>query len=610
MLPERPDSNHRTCPIVVLKIGGSILPSEDALHLAVHEVYRWVREGWKVVVVVSAMKGETDRLITTSKRYGESPDPIALASFLAIGELTSASLLGLALDRGGLASEVLDAASINLRTTGPTLDASAVSIDVAALESALARVPIVVVPGFIGRDEHGRTALLGRGGSDLTALFLSSQLGAQRCRLVKDVDGLYERDPSVRRPESAARPFRYATIAWADAAALGGRILQSKAAEYARDHRVTYEIGALCHREATIVGDVPTRLDKRLLSQQGPLSIVLLGYGVVGGGVAQALLSQPERFRIECIAVRDVSKAIAAGVPRELVTSDPLVAARTKCDVVIEVMGGIEPSLQCIRKALSGGTHVITANKAVIAAHGDELRALAEQNGVALRYSAAVGGAVPMIEAISRIASSRSIKSFEGLLNGTTNCVLDRIAEGDTFEQAVKSAQEAGFAEADPSRDLDGLDAEDKLRLLVHHAFGEGTRLDIERTGLSPESFAAAQQNGSPGAVVRHVVRAAYSAHASGGDRIIASIRPEAIDAAHPLASVQREGNILIVRLRDGMVIVKGKGAGRWPTTQAVVADLYDVLDQPSTPSRDEANSARRKKHLESHALATTGGVA
>jgi len=231
---------------IVLKFGGSVLLDELHVRAAAEEVARFAREGHRVVAVVSALEGTTDSLL----RYGAKPHEFATALLLATGELTSAALLGLALDTLGVRVETLDAAAIGLRTEGDPLDASPLSLDVAAVHGALARARAIVVPGFVGKDEHQRTTLLGRGGSDLTALFIAQQLGAA-CRLVKDVDGLYEWDPARPGPE----PRRYATLSWEGALGLDGTIVQHKAVRWARDHGLAFEVGSLGARHVSRVAD-------------------------------------------------------------------------------------------------------------------------------------------------------------------------------------------------------------------------------------------------------------------------------------------------------------------------------------------------------------------
>lgn len=576
-------------PIAVLKFGGSILAGEEHLRGVVHDVYRFLRAGYRVVAVVSAFQGETNRLIDQAKRFVETPHPNSLAKLAATGELTSASLLGLALDRAGVSVEVLDSAAIGLRTHGHTLDAEPASVDTAAIRRALEHSSVLVVPGFIGRDERNRTTLLGRGGSDFTALFLADALRAERCSLIKDVEGLYDRDPQSATPTPAntAPPRLYATISWADAIALGGKVLQEKAIRFALDRKLTFEIVGQHQREGTTIGDLPSHFADELAPSQPtaprqPLRVALLGHGSVGAGVRAVLAQLPEQFTVTAVAVRDTAKAIAAGCSPALLSIDPLQTAKGDYDILVETMGGLEPAKSAIVAALTQGRHVVTANKAVIAAFGDELHTLAARHHGSLSYSAAVGGAVPVLETIRRLTATSTITSVEALLNGTTNFVLGEVSAGKTFEQAVKAAQDAGFAEADPSRDLGGLDAQDKLILLARAAFGPAANdLRVEREALSPDSLARAAAAGKPGDVVRHVVRLSRV-----NNELKASIKPEPLAPSHPLAGVQREGNAILVTTADGIVHqVFGKGAGRWPTAEAVVADLLDLDAARSMPS-------------------------
>src|SRR5215471_1534560 len=192
--------------IAVLKFGSSVLRSEDDLPRVVDEIYRWTRGGHRVIAVVSALGSTTDELFAKARRFGECAD-CAVAELIATGETTSAALLGLALDRAGIPCVTLGAKRIGLETGGAVLDASPRALDTERLLRALADDPVAVVPGYIGCTEDGRTSLLGRGGSDLTALFIAHQVKADLCRLIKDVDGLYECDPA----ESITSPLRYRT---------------------------------------------------------------------------------------------------------------------------------------------------------------------------------------------------------------------------------------------------------------------------------------------------------------------------------------------------------------------------------------------------------------
>ena len=245
--------------LTILKFGGSVLRSEADLLLGVNEVQRWLRGGHRVIAVVSAFEGTTDRLLAQSRHFageGTAAEETARAMLLATGEFTTASLLGLALASRGVQSRVLGPQAINLRTRGSGADADPASIDRPALLRSLDEAPVAVVPGFIGLDATGNFALLGRGGSDLTALFLASELGATRCRLIKDVDGVYDADPNA--PGSTARRFEH--LHWNDGLKLDGGIVQHKALRLAQDMGLRFEVGSWSREDVTAVGPEESRL--------------------------------------------------------------------------------------------------------------------------------------------------------------------------------------------------------------------------------------------------------------------------------------------------------------------------------------------------------------
>src|SRR5215469_14734889 len=283
--------------IAVLKFGSSVLRSEDDLPRVVDEIYRWVRGGHRVIAVVSALGNTTDQLFAKARSFGDCSDH-SITELVAIGEATSAALLGLALDRAGIPCMTLDAKRIGLETCGRVLDASPQRLNSAALLKALADCPVAIVPGYIGCAENERTSLLGRGGSDLTALFIAHQVNAGLCRLIKDVDGLYECDPA----ESIARPLRYRTIRWDEALELGGNIIQPKAIQYSQSQQLSFEVAAPGSSQPTLVGPARAAFYPSE-SPTFPLKVGLLGLGTVGAGVYQSLSSYPELFELTGIAV-------------------------------------------------------------------------------------------------------------------------------------------------------------------------------------------------------------------------------------------------------------------------------------------------------------------
>jgi homoserine dehydrogenase len=232
-----------------------VLRTSDDLPNAVHEIYRWVRSGLRVIAVVSAIGDATDRLLANARALSPAPEPFATAELLATGERASAALLGVALDQAGVAARVLNPREIGLTVAGSPLDSELVSVDVARLRALVAEHPVLVVPGFFGTDAAGRTHLLGRGGSDLSAVFLAHALNA-RCRLIKDVDGVYESDPSC----AGAHPRRFAQLEYADALRVAGRLIQPKAVAYLSEHRICAEVAALARSYESTVHAGPTQL--------------------------------------------------------------------------------------------------------------------------------------------------------------------------------------------------------------------------------------------------------------------------------------------------------------------------------------------------------------
>ncbi len=557
----------RSDPVIVLKLGGSVLSGEDALPRAVHEVYRWRREGYGVVAVVSALAGETNALLARTGGDGEPPPPHALAALAALGEQRAAALLGLHLERAGVSARVLSPATLRLVAQGDPLDALPVGLDPRPLRRALADGAVAVVPGFFAHDADGHIVLLGRGGSDLSALFLAARLQA-RCRLVKDVDGLYARDPALPGPP----PARYAAATWDDALATDGSIVQHKALIVAQSAGRPFEIAGLGNARETLVGAPLAHLEA-VPAPAAPLRVALLGLGTVGGGVLVALRRLPECFEVVAACARDRARP-RPGLPSDLPLHDDAVAtASCGADVVVECLGGLVPARSALGAALRSGAHVVTTNKAVLAAHGAELERLAAANGVSLRASAAAGGAMPLLPALRRLARTERIAGLEAVLNGTTTCVLDQLARGASPEEALEHARRLGLCERKVQRDLSGRDAADKLVLACHAATGRWIDpRTVTCVPIGPAELARARA----GAVLRQVATLRLD-----GARPLADVRPVVLDPAHPLARTRGAGNAALLRTDAGRLLLEGRGAGRWPTVEAVVADLLDLARDP-----------------------------
>jgi homoserine dehydrogenase len=474
--------------------------------------------------------------------------------------------LGLALEKVGIPARLLDAALGGFRTLGK-IDADAIDIDSSRLE-AECRTAVVVLPGLATRDASGNPTLAGGGGSDFMALVLAHRLSAH-CVLVKDVDGLYTSELAF----AGVRPSRFAEVSYETALRIGGPVVEPKAVHFAKAHRLRFSINALGAGVATEIGPFIDRVDSSLMMEE-PLRVALIGCGTVGGGVYERLAALPNLFSVVGVVARTGERARALGIPNDLITSHFEDLLARPCDVVVELIGGTNRAAAVIEQSLRSGRNVVTANKAVIAAHGEALENLARDSGASLRYSAAVGGVLPALETIQRARTFGPLKEFSGILNGTCNFVLDRLAAGESMNAAVRTAQELGYAEAQPQVDLNGTDAAQKLMLLARVAFGVSLPLEsIARTGIEGLNSEKLEQMKQRGEVVRLVARCRRS-----GQNIEASVEPVALPSDHPLAQVHGAENRLLVEPEVGeRIVVSGKGAGRWPTTEAVMADLFEI---------------------------------
>lgn len=563
--------------IAVLKFGSSVLRSERDLPRVVQEIYRIWRTGEQVVVVASAFGDTTDRLLDRATSICSQPDEVVLAMLLATGENTAAALLALALQRAGIPVKVFDAAQAGLQTAGSVTNAELIALETERLRLEL-RHFVIVLPGFVGRDDENRTTLLGRGGSDFTAAFVAHKIGG-RCVLIKDVDGLYASDPA----KSPKRPPRFREATYETACRIGGSLLQPKAIQFAAAHRLSLAVTCIGTDSGTRIGSDFDRV-ARPSASKSPLNVALLGCGVVGGGVYERLLALPEAFTVTGVGVRDRNRIRFPSVPDELLTEDLDELIQCSCDVVVELIGGTTRVYELVRRALRARRHVVTANKALLATHGEELQSIAVENEVVLLSSAAVGGALPALETIERAKAIAPIRAVSGVLNATSNFVLDEIAAGSELTYAISAAQKNGYAEADVSLDLDGTDAAQKLVLLARSAFGVSLPVDSIRRegieGLTAPDLQAARDQGRSVRLVGTCQRTAqgFEAH----------VAPMELAQSHPLASVAGAQNRILVELVSGETfIVSATGAGRWPTTEAVIADLMDIRREMFTERQE-----------------------
>lgn len=315
------------------------------------------------------------------------------------------------------------------------------------------------------------------------------------------------------------------------------------------------------------------------------LNVGLLGLGTVGTQVADRLLRRREEMaaktggialNLRRVLVRTPDRE--RPVPRELITNDPAdVLDDPDIQIVVEVMGGEEPAREYIERAINRGKHVVTANKVVMAKHGPELLELAGERDVDVYFEAAVGGGIPLISTFKVDLQANAIERIQAVINGTTNYILGRMANaGLDFGEALREAQAAGYAEADPSDDVQAHDATYKLSILASIAFGARIHPDqVFREGIlgvDPLDFRYARELGY------EVKLLAYAAR-HGGAGIEARVHPALVPRSHPLAQVEGAFNAVhITGDLVGEVLLWGQGAGGRPTASAVVGDLMDAV--------------------------------
>jgi homoserine dehydrogenase len=312
------------------------------------------------------------------------------------------------------------------------------------------------------------------------------------------------------------------------------------------------------------------------------LKIGLLGCGTVGRGLVELLGRNEALVRqrsgvdlhITKILVRDLGKE-RQGVDRALLTSDPDRVLNNGCDLVVELVGGIEPARGFIERSLSRGKHVVTANKALLAMDGFSLMKAAEAQKVRLGFEASVCGGIPIIRALRDGLVGNNIQKLSGILNGTCNYILTRMTEdGVEFEDALREAQAKGFAEADPTLDIDGHDAAQKLTILTELAFSTPVGADAFHVegirDLAADDVQAARELGF---VIKHVATAEFSEGA-----LSLGCAPVLLPSSHQLASIRDENNAVLVRGDAvGEMLFSGKGAGSLPSASAVLSDVVDI---------------------------------
>jgi homoserine dehydrogenase len=334
------------------------------------------------------------------------------------------------------------------------------------------------------------------------------------------------------------------------------------------------------------------------------LNVAVLGCGSVGSQVVRLLTTQAGDLtarvgapvRLVGVAVRRIDAPRDVVVPDGLLTTDAAaLVARDDVDLVVEVIGGIEPARSLILSALEGGASVVTANKALLADDGPTLFEAAEKAGRDLYYEAAVAGAIPILRPLRESLAGDRVTRVLGIVNGTTNFILDKMdTSGAGFHEALEEAQELGYAEADPTADVEGFDAAAKAAILASLAFhSRVTAADVHREGITEVTAADIASAREMGSVVKLLAIAEIATGSQGEEGISVRVHPAMIPRSHPLASVREAFNAVFVESdAAGQLMFYGPGAGGSPTASAVLGDLVTVARNRLGNTRGAGESA------------------
>ena len=332
-----------------------------------------------------------------------------------------------------------------------------------------------------------------------------------------------------------------------------------------------------------------------------PVRVALLGCGTVGTQVVRLLTEQADDLtarvgapiELAGIAVRRPNKH--PNIPAELLTTDAEALVASDVDVVVEVIGGIEPTRTLLLAALGAGKSVVTANKALLAEHGAELFEAADASGADLYFEAAVAGAIPLLRPLRESLVGDRITRVTGIVNGTTNYILSAMdATGAGYRETLDEASRLGYAEADPSADVDGFDAASKAAILASLAFhSRVTAADVHREGIASVSAADITAAKLLGRTVKLLAICERVTEVDGSESIAVRVHPAMIPLAHPLASVGDAFNAVFVEAdAAGQLMFYGRGAGGAPTASAVLGDLVAVARNRVLGGRGPRESA------------------
>ena len=312
------------------------------------------------------------------------------------------------------------------------------------------------------------------------------------------------------------------------------------------------------------------------------LKIGLIGLGTVGSGVYKSL-QEFDNVEIVKIAVRNINKPRSIEVPLEKLTDNPYdIVSDSSIDVVVELMGGIDPTWDYIKTALENGKHIVTANKELLAKKGEELFNLSEEHNCVVLYEAAIAGGIPIIMPIKTILAGNKIHKIQGILNGTTNYILTKMdVDGASYEDVLKEAQALGYAEADPTGDVEGFDAMYKITTLATIAFNSRTKLEnVYREGITKIRKEDMKRANELGYKIKLIASATIDENYNADVRV----HPMLVPKTHSLAHINYVTNAVAISGHPiGDILLSGPGAGEFPTASSVVGDILSIAREWKT---------------------------
>ncbi|HET9015083.1 MAG TPA: homoserine dehydrogenase [Thermomicrobiaceae bacterium] len=316
----------------------------------------------------------------------------------------------------------------------------------------------------------------------------------------------------------------------------------------------------------------------------GEVGVAVLGLGTIGTAVVQAMEAQHDRLVeragvhlvLQAVLERGPERSARANLPPDVVATDlATILSDDGVDVVVEVLGREQPAADHMARALAAGKHVVTANKEALSKHFGRLVALAHANDRALLFEASVGGGIPLMASLRQVLAANRVNRVRGILNGTTNYILSQMAEqGMAYERALAEAQRLGYAEPDPTADVEGFDASYKLAILASLMAGRQVHPDsVERTGISGVTAAEVEQARARGGAIKLIASAELD-----GERATLRVAPTFVAGSEMLAHVGANFNAIeIVGDRVGPLVLTGQGAGPLPTASAILSDIVEA---------------------------------